>query len=375
MGSSSTARRFGSPISSPPTARTGRVLERFGKNRLTVTRQVPCHPSDRRALDLVAVGERPAGGDDRIEEPRHGPDPGGTRCGQYQEDRDPRAPLFEFKKRALVHFARGHRRGPHGHPAGGRADAFPAVQPGQPSGRDRLRRGQSRARLRATGRGYFWEDVLRVDSFLDILGRFLFIEKRDEKQEDGRGGQRIVTRETMVFPRFHQLDAVRKLIEGGAGRGAGPQLPDPATRRRERARPTAFPGLSHRLASLHDAKDAKVFDCVVVVTDRQVLDRQLQDAIYQIEHAQGVVKAIDQDSRQLAAALIDGTKIVVTTLQKFPFVLRGLLHAAGAGSPEEASPEQTAEAERWEAGESRGGAMPSSWTRRIPARAARRPAN
>ena len=72
--------------------------------------------------------------------------------------------------------------------------------------------------------------------------------------------------------------------------------------------------------------DRKVFDCVVVITDRRVLDQQLQDAIYQIEHAQGVVKAIDQDSKQLAAALIDGTKIVITTLQKFPFVLRGLLH-------------------------------------------------
>jgi hypothetical protein len=73
-----------------------------------------------------------------------------------------------------------------------------------------------------------------------------------------------------------------------------------------------------------------VFDCVIVITDRKVLDKQLQDAIYQIEHAQGVVKAIDQDAKQLADALIDGTKIVITTLQKFPFVLRGLLHAAGA---------------------------------------------
>jgi len=88
---------------------------------------------------------------------------------------------------------------------------------------------------------------------------------------------------------------------------------------------------------------------VVVITDRQVLDRQLQDAIYQIEHAQGVVKAIDQDSKQLAAALIDGTKIVVTTLQKFPFVLRGLLYAAGADSLEAATDEQKAEAAKWQA--------------------------
>ena len=92
-----------------------------------------------------------------------------------------------------------------------------------------------------------------------------------------------------------------------------------------------------------------MYDCVIVITDRQVLDRQLQDAIYQIEHAQGVVKAIDQDSKQLADALIDGTKIVVTTLQKFPFVLRGLLRAAGAENVDAATHEERAQAGAWEA--------------------------
>ena len=106
--------------------------------------------------------------------------------------------------------------------------------------------------------------------------------------------------------------------------------------------------LSHRLASLHTATDEKIFDCVIVITDRRVLDQQLQDAIYQIEHAQGVVKAIDEDSRQLAAALIDGTKIVVTTLQKFPFVLRGLLHVAGAESSEDATDEEKKQASEWQ---------------------------
>jgi len=91
-----------------------------------------------------------------------------------------------------------------------------------------------------------------------------------------------------------------------------------------------------------------VFDCVIVITDRKVLDKQLQDAIYQIEHAQGVVKAIDQDAKQLADALIDGTKIVITTLQKFPFVLRGLLHAAGAENQDQASAEEKAQAKAWQ---------------------------
>ncbi|MCC7105588.1 MAG: type I restriction endonuclease subunit R, partial [Chloroflexi bacterium] len=101
--------------------------------------------------------------------------------------------------------------------------------------------------------------------------------------------------------------------------------------------------------NLHDASDQKVYDCVVVITDRRVLDRQLQDAIYQIEHAQGVVKPIDQDSKQLAAALVDGTQIVITTLQKFPFVPRGLLHATGADSQEQATDAEQQQAKDWEA--------------------------
>lgn len=87
---------------------------------------------------------------------------------------------------------------------------------------------------------------------------------------------------------------------------------------------------------------------MIVITDRQVLDRQLQDAIYQIEHAQGVVQAIDQDAKQLAAALVDGTKIVVTTLQKFPFVLRGLLHVAGAENQDAATPAEKEKAKAWQ---------------------------
>ena len=92
----------------------------------------------------------------------------------------------------------------------------------------------------------------------------------------------------------------------------------------------------------------KVFDCVIVITDRQVLDSQLQDAVYQIEHAQDVVKAINEDSKQLADALVDETKIVITTLQKFPFVLRGLLKVAGAENIHDPDEESKVKAKEWE---------------------------
>jgi len=175
----------------------------------------------------------------------------------------------------------------------------------------------------------------------------MFLERKEEKVEDGRGGHRWVTKETMIFPRYHQLDAVRKLV--AAARNEGPGRNYLIQHSAGSGKTNSISWLSHRLASLHTATDQRSFDCVVVITDRQVLDRQLQDAIYQIEHAQGVVKAIDQDSKQLAAALIDGTKIVVTTLQKFPFVLRGLLHAAGAENQDQATEEEKQQAKAWEA--------------------------
>ena len=175
----------------------------------------------------------------------------------------------------------------------------------------------------------------------------MFVERKEEKVDDGKGGQRNVAKEALIFPRFHQLDAVRNVVATSRNEGSGVNYL--IQHSAGSGKTNSISWLSHRLASLHDDKDQKVFDCVIVITDRRVLDQQLQDAIYQIEHAQGVVKAIDQDSKQLAAALIDGTKIVITTLQKFPFVLRGLLHAAGAESQEQATDEAKRQAKEWEA--------------------------
>ena len=317
----------------------------FAKNRLTVTRQVPCHPGDNRTLDMVlAVNGLPVATIE-LKNPGTGQNWQNAVC-QYREDRDPRSPLFAFKKRALVHFAADSEAVYMTTRLAGEKTHFLPFNRGSAPGKIICGAGnpQHESGYRT---GYFWEEVLQFESFLDILGHFMFIEKRDEKVDDGRGGQRVVTKETMIFPRYHQLDSVRQLVL--SARGEGPGRNYLIQHSAGSGKTNSISWLSHRLASLHDAKDAKVFDCVVVITDRQVLDRQLQDAIYQIEHAQGVVKAIDQDSRQLAAALIDGTKIVVTTLQKFPFVLRGLLHAAGAERQDEATAEQKAEAAKWEA--------------------------
>jgi type I restriction enzyme, R subunit len=317
----------------------------YASNRLTVTRQVPCHPGKHETVDLLfAVNGLPVATCEL-----KNPGTGQTwrhAVKQYEENRDPRAPLFGFKTRALVHFAADPNQVHMTTHLRKEATNFLPFNRGSHPGE--LQCGAGNPQHPSGYRtGYFWEDVLQRDSFLDILGHFMFIEKREEKVDDGHGRQRRIVKEAVIFPRYHQLDAVRKIVV--AARQEGPGRNYLIQHSAGSGKTNSISWLSHRLASLHDAGDKKVFDCVIVVTDRRVLDQQLQDAIYQIEHAQGVVKAIDQDSKQLAAALIDGTQIVITTLQKFPFVLRGLLHAAGAESQEKVTDEQKRQAKEWEA--------------------------
>ena len=206
-------------------------------------------------------------------------------------------------------------------------------------------RGRATRRIDSGYRtGYFWEEVLERQRFLDILGSYMFVERREEKVQDAKGA-RTEKQETVIFPRYHQLDSVDALVTTAAAERPGHNYL--IQHSAGSGKTNSISWLSHRLASLHDASDQKVYHCVVVVTDRRVLDRQLQDAIYQFEHAQGMVKAIDQDSRQLANALVDGTMIVITTLQKFPFVMKGLLRIAGADDPDAAGAAEQAQAESW----------------------------
>ncbi len=320
------------------------VLALYAKNKLTVTRQVPCHPADNSTVDLLfAVNGLPVATCE-LKNPNTG-QTWRNAVKQYSEDRKPNAPLFDFKKRALVHFAADPDEVHMTTQLAGDKTYFLPFNRGSNPGEVKCGAGNP-PHHSGYRTGYLWEEVLERDSFLDILGHFLFIEKKEEKVDNGKGDSRIVVKESTIFPRYHQLDATRKLIE--ATRNEGPGKNYLIQHSAGSGKTNSISWLSHRLASLHNAKDQKVFDCVVVITDRQVLDRQLQDAIYQIEHAQGVVKAIDQDSKQLAEALVDGTRIVITTIQKFPFVLRGLLHVAGADNLGNPTEEERAKAKKWE---------------------------
>jgi type I restriction enzyme R subunit len=320
------------------------VLALYARNSITITRQVPCHPGKHDTVDLLfAVNGLPVATCE-LKNPgtgqswRHA-------VKQYQSDRDPRAPLFNFKTRSLVHFAADPDEVHMTTRLQGYGTHFLPFNRGSHPGEVQCGEGnpQHPSGYRT---GYFWEEVLQRDSFLDILGHFMFIAKSEEKIDDGQGGQRRIEKESLIFPRYHQLDAVRKIVSAAGSESTGHNYL--IQHSAGSGKTNSISWLSHRLASLHDAADKKIFDCVIVITDRRVLDQQLQDAIYQIEHAQGVVKPIDEDSKQLATALIDGTQIVITTLQKFPFVMRGLLHVAGAESREKATDQEKKQAKAWE---------------------------
>ncbi len=148
---------------------------------------------------------------------------------------------------------------------------------------------------------------------MDILARFIHLETKEKTI----GGKKV-NRETMIFPRYHQLDAVRRLEADAKEKGVGHNYLIQHSAGSGKSNSIAW--LAHRLSNLYNDRDEKCFDSVIIVTDRRVLDQQLQNTVYQFEHKQGVVEKIEKDSTQLANALGSGVPIIITTLQKFPFV-------------------------------------------------------
>lgn len=195
------------------------VLELYAQNQLTVTRQVPCHPGDHSTVDMVlAVNGLPVA---TIELKNPGTHQTWRHAvKQYQSDRDPRVPLFDFKKRALVHFAADPDEVWMTTRLAKEKTFFLPFNRGSHPGQVQCGAGNPQ---HASGyrSGYFWQETLQRDSFLDILGHFLFIEKDEQKVDDGRGGKKLVITEKMVFPRYHQLDAVRALVAAARVESAG----------------------------------------------------------------------------------------------------------------------------------------------------------
>ncbi len=237
---------------------------------------------------------------------------------QYKHDRDPREPIFEFKRRTLVHFAVDTESVLMATRLAGTATHFLPFNKGCDGGAGNPPDPSGRTYRTA----YLWEEVLQRDSLLDLLARFIHLQIDEKRDDQGRK----VKKETMIFPRYHQLQAVRMLVDAARREGVGHNYLVEHSAGSGKSNTIAW--LTHRLASLHDEANRCVFDSVIVVTDRIVLDQQLQDTIYQFEHKRGVVQQIDEHSGQLAEALENAVPIIITTLQKFPFVSKQLIKLA-----------------------------------------------
>ena len=237
---------------------------------------------------------------------------------QYKQDRDPRESIFEFKRRTLVHFAVDTESVLMTTRLAGTATHFLPFNKGCDGGAGNPPDPAGRTYRTA----YLWEEVLQRDSLLDLLARFIHLQIDEKRDEHGRK----VKTESMILPRYHQLQAVRVLVDAARSEGVGHNYLVEHSAGSGKSNTIGW--LAHRLASLHDTANERVFDSVIVVTDRVVLDQQLQDTIYQFEHKRGVVQQIDESSRQLAEALENAVPVIITTLQKFPFVSRQLLKLA-----------------------------------------------
>ena len=170
---------------------------------------------------------------------------------------------------------------------------------------------------------YLWEEVLQRDSLLDLLQRFISYVK--EKEEVVKNGViRTVTKEKMIFPRYHQYDVVRKVLADVKQSGPGKNYLIQHSAGSGKSNSIAW--IAYRLASVHDAQNNSIFDSVIVVTNRVVLDSQLQDTINSFDHQVGLVEAIDdkKNSHTLAQAINDKKRIIICTIQKFLFAKKDM---------------------------------------------------
>ncbi|MDP1705008.1 MAG: type I restriction endonuclease, partial [Sulfurimicrobium sp.] len=323
----------------PALAMNAETVARYQKNRLRVVRQVRYSLHNENAIDLVlflnglavATVELKTDFTQSVEDA----------VDQYRFDRNPKPkgqgspePLLSFPNGALVHFAVSNMEVRMTTRLEGAHTTFLPFNRGDngAAGNPPNEQGHRTA--------YLWETVWARDSWLEILGRYL-VTKRDSKKQIQK----------IIFPRFHQLDATRKLLNAvlaehsqGVRRGCkGAEAPTTTQGAGGKyliqhsagsGKTNSIAWSAHFLADLHDAEHHKLFDSVLVVSDRNVLDAQLQEAIFDFERTSGVVATITGEgaskSAELAQALSGGKKIVVCTIQTFPFALKAVQDLAAA---------------------------------------------
>jgi type I restriction enzyme R subunit len=295
----------------PALAINADILARYAANRLRVVRQVRYSLHSEHSIDLVlflnglpvATAELKTDFTQSV----------GDAIDQYRFDRLPQTkgktaePLLGFPRGALVHFAVSNSEVHMVTKLAGPATVFLPFNQGDDgaSGNPVNPHGGHRT-------AYLWEQMWERESWLEILGRYI-IAQRNEKKQIGK----------VIFPRFHQLDVTRKLQAAVLAEGPGSKYLIQHSAGSGKTNSIAW--TAHFLAELHDAQNKKLFDTVLVVSDRNVIDTQLQEALFDFERTTGVVATIKgtsgSKSKELAAALDGSKKIAVCTIQTFPFAL------------------------------------------------------
>jgi type I restriction enzyme R subunit len=228
---------------------------------------------------------------------------------QYRTDRNPKDKLLEFK-RCLTHFAVDTDQVYMTTRLSGLTTYFLPFNKG-----DKGSSGNPEAPAGKYKTHYLWEDVFSKDSVFDLIGNF--IQEVVEEKEDKNGKKR--KEEKLIFPRFHQLETVKRIVADAQNNGAGRNYLIQHSAGSGKSNTIAW--TAHRLAELHDATGANVFDGVIVVTDRRVLDRQLSDTVKSFSHVTGLVKHVENGGKELKESLESGVRIITTTLQKFPVIV------------------------------------------------------
>lgn len=234
---------------------------------------------------------------------------------QYRTSRDIKNRLFLFKAGALVHFAMDLCQVYMTTKLQGTATFFLPFNMGSDNG---INSGAGNPVYKDKYSVYYmWEDILTKDTLLDLIKKFIFIETKSKEDENGK----IKYTENIIFPRYHQLDAVRRLLADTYISGTDNNYLIQHSAGSGKTNTIAW--LAHRLASLHNKDNNVIFNTVIITTDRVVVDRQLQNAIRAIEHKSGLVRVMDDNctSNDLAYALNGNAKIIVTTIHKFNYIL------------------------------------------------------
>lgn len=247
---------------------------------------------------------------------------------QYKQTRQPKdpstgkaEPLLIFKRGALVHFAVSQYEVYMTTRLAGDSTYFLPFNKGTADGGAGNDVPTDSSRY-ATD--YLWCEVLTTENLLAILGHFVHLQIEDVEDWEGRKSKK----ETLIFPRYHQWDVVSKLINDAVTEGAGQKYLIQHSAGSGKSNSIAW--TAHQLSTLYNSDGDKQFHSVIVITDRTVLDDQLQDTIYQFEHADGVVGRINNKdgggskSEKLAAALVNAQPIIIVTIQTFPFVLKAI---------------------------------------------------